>query len=1166
MTRTEAISRDLSPVWKIMSSEAGASHRDWQCAYEDCRKVLPGVPAQTPLPSCLNCRRTQPGFPVDPGPSLPPAPASAWPTRPPGSQASDQSVSGTGAVGGGVFTQPSEGQGSGQYVMITQQQMQEMQRMEARGLPPPPPPPPQHQQISLEQQQLYYQQQLDEKQRKHQQLKQQHSEQLQTLKAMEWNNGQQLGPEQQQQIERQRMWCQRLWNDQKTVLKEQEELWHQFIMLGGINEQQQLIRYEQKLVGVEGQLKQKYEQECEQLKSMELYSHEHQLSYDQQQQLFGQRALCQQLEGDLQIAMNRRQEFQQKFMRGGEFQSGLQTSYGHQQKKVLQPDGSWEVPKAPDQQLQQGPPQHVLWGAENTEWSGGDQQQEDEQRRLQLEQQREEEQRRSQLEQQRQYRENEQWRLTEQQRQHREDEQRRLQLERQRVEEQRLLAEKQQKERELALLDSQQKQLLAEQQKKIEEEKIWLEQQKRLQQQQQRVNVETGGAGQPSHDQQKQDKQQHTQPEQHGGVEQQQQPSHDQQQPIGEEYERSVREQMQAWKLQTGGTSSQQGEGKQVQRPLREEQVSIQIGDAQLENQQQHDQPKAAVQEQEHGEGSDPSHDHQQQPNQEQLAEILRTLKQQYKEELHKLKSMELESSEKQLSHNQQQQLERQKLFCSQLLNKLKEIRQQEKELHGQQLKSMLKVGGGKQLSHGHQSDGGKLGNRHEKHETDGQQLRSEQQGGANQPSHGQQKHDKEQRVQPKQHGGVNQQQGAEQQQPQEPSHDQNQQTVDEYGQSVQQLIDAWQKKSQTEGAQQLSKHPNRQESKQQQRIKQQQEQNIQFAQNPQERYSDHRGQGGDTVYCECGTAFNPNARSCANPNCGKRRPRSQPQGPPCVHCGELLMKKDATVCASCHKKQTGAIMKPSEGAGTGAPTPPGLGQGYGYTNQPQQQPDGVQPHSSAMVVMSTSTLPHTSHSAIMVPVFGNSATIPWPTYATASQPTPSQFHSGENKNLQAAAKGVPGALPSNQGNDGKAVVKQPPGVPGSARPMKDHSASGLHSCTSDPLREGDTSSQNQTHRLTGQEQTTPPVNSNDGKTTSEANDKSSNRTAGAGGEGGGRPKSQLAAHSGSGDAPDPPLDDPGSRVDPKTIAGMSYADAAAKVFHMLSAYKPVLCHDNKNY
>ena len=59
---------------------------------------------------------------------------------------------------------------------------------------------------------------------------------------------------------------------------------------------------------------------------------------------------------------------------------------------------------------------------------------------------------------------------------------------------------------------------------------------------------------------------------------------------------------------------------------------------------------------------------------------------------------------------------------------------------------------------------------------------------------------------------------------------------------------------------------------------------------------------------------------------------------------------------------------------------------------------------------------------------------------------------------------------------------------------------------------------------------------------------------AGAGGEGGGRPESQLAAHLGSGDAPNPPLDDPGSREDPKTITGMSYADAAAsKVFHMLS-------------
>ena len=66
---------------------------------------------------------------------------------------------------------------------------------------------------------------------------------------------------------------------------------------------------------------------------------------------------------------------------------------------------------------------------------------------------------------------------------------------------------------------------------------------------------------------------------------------------------------------------------------------------------------------------------------------------------------------------------------------------------------------------------------------------------------------------------------------------------------------------------------------------------------------------------------------------------------------------------------------------------------------------------------------------------------------------------------------------------------------------------------------------------------------------------------AGAGGEGSGRPGSQAATHSGSGNAPD----DPGSCEDPKTLTGMSYADVS-KVFHKLSVYELVLCHDSKNY
>jgi hypothetical protein len=993
-----------------------------------------------------------------------------------------------------------------------------MQEMQVRGLPPPPPPPSYvHQQISREQQQFYYKQQLDENQRKYQELKRQHEQQLQRLKSMElYSRKQELTTDQQQQMERQRMWCQQLWNDQETVLGQYQELWHQFIMLGGVSEQQQLLKYGQQLVGIEEQVKQKYEQQRQQLKSIELNSRGQQLTPDQQQQLLGQSALCQQLEGDLKTAMKRRQEFQQKFRWGGE--SGLQTSYGHQQKAVLLRDGTWGVPEGPDQQQwvlvqhppPQQPPQHVFGGADNTQWSGGGQQQEDEQQQFQLEQQRK-------------HRENEQRQLAEQQRQHRE-------------EEQRLLAEQQQRERELALLDSQQKQLLAEQQKKIEEERIRLEQQKRLQQQQQEVDMETGDASQPIHDQRKHDEQQCTQPEKHREIKQQQ-PSHDQNQLPGDEYERSVREQAQAWKKksQTEGTLQQQGEGKLEQhRPqqpshdqsqhtgdghqnsmkqefeqgqLREGQIDIQIGDMQSGTHRQHEQQKAAEQPQsfkEQGGGSEPSHDQQQQPNREKLAEIQKVLKQQYKQELEMLNSMKLASSKQQLSHDQQQQLERQKSLCKQLLSKLHEVRKQEQELHGQ-LKLMLKAGGGKQSSYGHQSDDGKLGNRRQKHETARQHQRFEQQGGGIQPSHNQQEEDKEQRTLPEQHRGAKRQQGAEQKQhrPQEPIHGQSQQTGEESGRSVQQSIDTWQGISQTDDTQQQRKHQNQQESKQQQRIEQQ---------------HDRRGQSGDIVCCECGTAFYPNARLCPNPNCGKPRPRNQPQGPPCVHCGKHLIKEGAIWCGSCNKKQPAKV---AEAGGITVPRPPpGLGHGYGYSNPPQQQQGAaVQPHSSAMVVASTSTFSHTATQSAKV--FGNSAAVP--TYAMTSgrihQPTTSQFHS-ENKNLPANT-GVPGALPSTQGNDGKAVVGPlPPGFPDTARPTKDHSADGKDSalvpCNTDPLRNEGT--QSQANGSTKQEQTTPQDNNNNKKTTGGANS--------AGGTNSGSPESQSA---GSGVAPDPPMttDDP---------------------------------------
>lgn len=55
---------------------------------------------------------------------------------------------------------------------------------------------------------------------------------------------------------------------------------------------------------------------------------------------------------------------------------------------------------------------------------------------------------------------------------------------------------------------------------------------------------------------------------------------------------------------------------------------------------------------------------------------------------------------------------------------------------------------------------------------------------------------------------------------------------------------------------------------------------------------------------CVCGTVFYPSARLCAN--CGKLRPK-QPQGPPCVHCGEKLMHQNAKVCHHCGRNQVPA-------------------------------------------------------------------------------------------------------------------------------------------------------------------------------------------------------------------------------------------------------------------
>jgi hypothetical protein len=295
--------------------------------------------------------------------------------------------------------------------VLAQQQTQGVQPIQETHGPQQPHPVA----LSREQQQLfYYQQQLAENQRAYNELKQKYDQQIHMLGSMESYfqfHGQNLPQDQFQQLIGQRMLCQQLWNNLEAVLKQQQELWHQFIMLGGVSEQQQLTKYEQQLVGIEGQLRQQLEQELHRLRYLELSSGGPHFGPDQQQQLLGQRAFYQQLEGDLQTVLKRQQEFRHKFvLRGGSapqmsfqgqrtmlqgrhwvpVQEGPEQQRQDQRGMQVLQDGQW-VPVGPDHQQQQGQPpqpQQVLREAENTQRSRGGQQQADEQRRLQVEQQR----------------------------------------------------------------------------------------------------------------------------------------------------------------------------------------------------------------------------------------------------------------------------------------------------------------------------------------------------------------------------------------------------------------------------------------------------------------------------------------------------------------------------------------------------------------------------------------------------------------------------------------------------------------------------------------------------------------------------------------------------------------------------------------------------------
>ena len=414
---------------------------------------------------------------------------------------------------------------------------------------------------------------------------------------------------------------------------------------------------------------------------------------------------------------------------------------------------------------------------------------------------------------------------------------------------------------------------------------------------------------------------------------------------------------------------------------------------------------------------------------------------------------------------------------------------------------------------------------------------------------------------------GVQQQQEV-QHRSQQPNDDQHHQSEDKYTQNVRDQTLAWHRISQEQDT--LQQQQGMQQH--QWRIKEQLKENKQVFQN-QEEGQDNRVDG---VVCECGTLFHPGARSCANPNCGKPRPRSQPQGPPCVHCHKPLMREGATKCISCNKKQLETPTKTPQSPGTGISPRPGLTHGYSYPNPSQQQPtSGVQPQSSAEMIVLPSLLSPTSKPSM---VFGQTATIPirlLTSPVTIYQETNSQTQFRGKQFLPASSsptmvqlqpatsahghQGSPialsGALPSIQGNDSdtdQTGGRQLPGFPASARPSKDQSAikqnsapvlpnPKLKSCTTDPLNAAQNLGDTSNELKSGSDLSSNHKNGNN-TCASEPNSQPSNSIAHAKDKNeedstiGGPLKLQSTPKSDSGDsrAPDPPLNDDKSQGGPK--------------------------------
>ena len=195
-------------------------------------------------------------------------------------------------------------------------------------------------------------------------------------------------------------------------------------------------------------------------------------------------------------------------------------------------------------------------------------------------------------------------------------------------------------------------------------------------------------------------------------------------------------------------------------------------------------------------------------------------------------------------------------------------------------------------------------------------------------------------------------------------------------------------------------------------------------------------------VNCKCGAEFKHGYKVCAN--CGSPAPRNQPQGPPCVHCGELLIKKDASRCVKCGRVQPGNV-KPSNPPTTPVSLPPGLFQGRNPTNTSHSHsatPQPNIPHSVTQFV----PYPNYNFPRMFGPFASNLGS--WPRMPTPLQHVQCSNMGNNQPSLGASHTNVPSSTQQlTVSHETGVSVNQPsqqlaennsknlPGVPSSARP-----------------------------------------------------------------------------------------------------------------------------------